>query len=281
MGFERGLRRHIGLASTAVGITLCVALPLASPARAGDDMFGAVGNLLKVPLTGPSGDNGDAIDYRPRPALVVPPTNDLPPPHSSVTRTANWPKGRDSTAFVKAQADSRRPAPSSDSQIPGDAGSQVVFLPENGPNCNSVAGIPMCFDTPWGQHVALPGAAQSSEPRVTRLSTTPTRKYLTDPPVTYTRAVQLSQSESENKQGQGGQKSSVAAAPAEQPPASKCAWPGWFGCPERPSVQVSQSEQGYTPAQGGQKPAETAPAAEKPTASKCAWPGWFGCPYNQ
>ncbi len=252
MDFERGLLRHIGLASTAVGAFLCVALPAASPAQAqasDGNMFSSVTNFVSAPFGGgkPASvdDNNGVIDYRPRPALVVPPTNDLPPPQSQGARSPDWPKDPDGTALRKAKADSRRPAPSAGSAAGADAGpSQGVYVPVDGPNCNSVAGMPMCFTMPWGQEVTLPGAKKDNQG--VRLTTSASRKYLTDPPVTYMEAVQLSQNEPGHAQDQGGQKATgaVAAAPApgEKPPV-KCMFPGWFGCPaQTQAVQLSQGD---------------------------------------
>ncbi|MGB8278567.1 MAG: hypothetical protein WCF20_11645 [Methylovirgula sp.] len=342
MDLERGLLRHISLASTAVGAFLCVALPVASPAQAqaaDGNMLNSVTNFFSAPFGGgkpaPAEDNDGVIDYRPRPALVVPPTNDLPPPQPAAARSPDWPKDPDAAALRKAKADSRRPAPKAavagpeapqaeapapakraaddlrtlpegsldplwlartmtapakdDSPAAGDAApGQSVYLPPEGPNCNSVAGMPMCFTAPWGQEVALPGAVKGGGGQGVRLRTSASRKYLIDPPVTYLEAVPISQNAPGNAQAQGGQKPTGAAAapaPGEKKPPSKCMFPGWFGCPEQtPAVQLSQRDpaigqtQGAQPAAGATASAETGGPGSQPAAKKCMFPGWFGCP---
>jgi hypothetical protein len=284
MEFDRGLLRHIGLASTAVGAFLCVA----SPAMADGNMFGSVTNFFSAPFGGNKGDdNGDVIDYRQRPVLVVPPSNDLPPPHAVVTRTANWPKDPDGTALRRAKADSRRPAPSSDSKLDPsqvDALADTPDTPEKPSDrtesCSNVRGTPVCISMP--SFNGIPGVenlfgANKSTTEV-HLSAHPHRKYLSDPPVTYLAPVEVSQDGGDGGQGTG---TVGAAAPGGEQAPSQCMFPGWFGCPERqPVVRISQGGDASAPAQGA--PAQGAPAqgapASQPAAKKCMLPGWFGCP---
>lgn len=313
MDCEKGRLRRLGLASTAIGAILtgavfCTALPFAGPARAGDDMLGTVGSWVNnLPLINekPQTDGG-AIDYRPRPALVVPPNSDLPPPQPAASTSPNWPKASDSTALVNARADSRRPAPSADVLPPGDS-NDAVFVRDTGPNCNSLMGIPMCFNAPWGQEVKLPGATESKEARGVMVKTQP-RKYLIDPPAAYTEPVQLS--EADQKATVSTQAAPVVGAamaggsnpsePAPAPGKSKCMFaPGWFGCPyytEADTAQPAQASQAQAsaatqpptlarPSQqgaamaGGANPSESEQTQQG--KSGCMFPpGWFGCPYN-
>jgi hypothetical protein len=310
MDFEKGMLRHIGLASIGVGAFLCMALPASSPARAGDDnVFSPVSNFLTAPFGGgkPAAatidDNSGAIDYRPRPALVVPPTNDLPPPHASVTRSADWPKDPDATALRRAKADSRRPAPSTESQSNGDAahGTKEVVL--QGPKCGTVVGMPACFTTPWGE-INLPGTTKGgSDQAGVHLSTTATRTYLIEPPVSYMEAVELSPEESGKVEDRVDQKLTATAAPGGaspyRPPTS-CMFPGMLGCPQdalgvtsakQPNILNGQYEEpgpgpGASAAPSAAAPSITASSASAPSAAapssgppkQCLFPGMLGCP---
>ncbi|MGO9132929.1 MAG: hypothetical protein ACLP8A_02615 [Methylovirgula sp.] len=288
MEFDRGLLRHIGLASTAVGAFLCVA----SPALADGNMFGQVTNFFTAPFGGNKAnqdDNGDVIDYRPRPVLVVPPSNDLPPPHAVVTRTANWPKDPDGAALRRAKADSRRPAPSSDSKLDPSQVDALADTPakpsDRTESCSNVRGTPVCISMP--SFNGIPGVenlfgADKSNTEI-HLSSNPHRKYLSDPPVTYLAPVQVTRDgDGDGRVTAGAVTTGGAAAAPGQPGAqSQCMFPGWFGCPERqPVVRISQSgdaSSGPAPAQGA--PAQGAPvSAAQPGAKKCMFPGWFGCP---
>ncbi|HLH10614.1 MAG TPA: hypothetical protein VKV77_01905 [Methylovirgula sp.] len=62
---------------------------------------------------GPKDPADSTIDYSARPALVVPPKMDLPPPQTAKVRPADWPNDPDAGARHAAEADSRRPAPPS------------------------------------------------------------------------------------------------------------------------------------------------------------------------
>ena len=211
MNFERGLLRRIGLASTAAGALLYAALPMAAPARAGNDnMLSSVTNFFKAPFGGGTpttdGDANEAIDYRPRPVLVVPPSYDLPPPQPRAAGIADWPKEPDGVALRKAKADSRRPAPPIDASAgdhtPSPDGVVATNASTQSANCSGGTGKSACVAVPWRNSNAfnlsqipglnlIPGLKKSGEPAIVRLNSNPTRKYLTDPPVDYMEAVQL------------------------------------------------------------------------------------------
>jgi hypothetical protein len=230
MNFERGLLRHIGVASTAIGVLVYAALP----AQADGNILSPITNFVAAPFGGgkkvaaPADDHNSVIDYRPRPALVVPPNTDLPPPHPSVVRSADWPKDPDGPALRRAKADSRRLAPLSDSKLDDDSADsgadsapppeQTAAMPSN---CTMIGGMPICVATPWGK-VDLPGGGGKAENAKgdVHLSSKPTRQYLTDPPVAYLAPVQITEAD---------QKEAKAAAKSE----TKCLipTPGWFGCP--------------------------------------------------
>lgn len=98
-------RRIRGLALTASAAWLALALP--GPARA-DNWWNSVLGFIGW---GPNKTAQDGIDYSARPALVVPPTMNLPPPQAPLARPADWPNDPDAAARRKAEADSRQPAP--------------------------------------------------------------------------------------------------------------------------------------------------------------------------
>jgi hypothetical protein len=87
-----------------------------APAAADDNMFSSVLGFF-------GGQNNDhkaeqAIDYRPRPPIVVPPSRDLPPPQQASAHGADWPTDPDAAARRRAEADSRRPAPRTSDPVP-------------------------------------------------------------------------------------------------------------------------------------------------------------------
>jgi hypothetical protein len=246
MIFMRDLPQALGLTSAALGALLIGAASI-SCAHA-DGLPNPFANFIQP------NNNSDAIDYRPRPMLVVPPTNDLPPPQSSSSslRGANWPKDPDQNAMHAAKADSRQPAPSTERLVSGDT-NQKIFVRDDGPDCEPFLGMQiMCFKAPWGGDVQLPGATQSKDPKGVVVTSQP-RKYLSDPPAQYLAAVQP----------QAGSDAADNAAP----PRPSCATPGWFGCPEQAYVPNPNSQAGV--ATNGQ-----APQPEQ----QCMFPGHFGCP---
>jgi hypothetical protein len=237
MNSQNSLLHGFGLTSAAAGALIVAVLSCPLPAAA-DGLPNPLANFM-----GPGTDNGP-IDYRPRPALVVPPTNDLPPPQTSSTvPSANWPKARDTTILNAAKADSRRPAPSEDSQLTGDAANQKVVLQDEN-ECNKVLGMPMCLSG-WGQDGGRPKAVALTAPQ---------RRYLIDPPATYMAAVPMQPGDGRNA-----------------PPPPSCNTPGWFGCPAQPDVYAGVQGQ---PGADGQVFGQNPPPPQK----KCPLgAGWFGC----
>lgn len=261
MTLAKGLPRGTGIVVAASGALMLGALSV-SPLRA---------DGLPNPLAGfmqPDNNSDNAIDYRPRPALVVPPTSDLPSPQSSsVTRTVNWPKDPDLDAARAAKADSRRPAPTSDSQVPGGTANEAVFVRDEGPNCDPLLGMQiMCFKAPWGSDVQLPGATQSKEPKGVVLKTQK-RKYLIDPPEQYLAAVPM----------QPASGNATDAAAAALPPKPDCSWPGWFGCPDYSAYYAKQAPNAQAAAAPSGQPGQPQPQPQR----QCMFPGYFGCPAQQ
>lgn len=192
--------RRTRILVAATGGVALAALLAASPARADGDlwnsMLGWVGMGHKTDAaTGP--DDG-AIDYRPRPDLVVPPKMDLPPPQASTAPPADWPHDPDATARVRAEADSRRPAPSSDSSSDNNSGDFVADAdkakPDNGESeaCTNEAGKPICFYGPSGLMNFAKGwnmgglfQSHSEDTSKLRIGQEPPREYLVQPPPGY------------------------------------------------------------------------------------------------
>jgi len=155
-----------------------------TPARAGDDgnPFAPVLGLVGVQ----NKQADDAIDYRARPQLVVPPTRDLPQPQGKGARTADWPADPDATARRKAAADSRRPAPRVAVTTPADAAPMKVKMsdcPAEKPNCE-------VDDNVWEK---VKGWVTGYKGDVVLNGVEPNREYLVEPPVGYRAPVQQTQ----------------------------------------------------------------------------------------
>ena len=138
-----------GLALAAIAAWLALALP--GPASADDNWWNSMLGLVGM---GPHKPADDAIDYSARPALVVPPKMDLPPPQTAVARPTDWPNDPDAAARRRAEADSRRPAPPAPAG-PADASSddsdqpdQPAAAPAPGPAESEVSGDKQA-SVPW------------------------------------------------------------------------------------------------------------------------------------
>ncbi len=100
--------------ATALLVAVALMIPASSSARAQErtDYKDVYNNVLgAIGL----GSDKEAIDYSPRAPIVVPPTNDLPPPADARGRSAGFPTDPDVIARRKALADPRRPVPSGES----------------------------------------------------------------------------------------------------------------------------------------------------------------------
>ncbi len=108
------LTRSVRVAACVLGIGLCLAT---SAARAGDDddddNTPVEDRIMKNIMSGLGGTNMDnrGIDYRERSPLVVPRSNDLPPPENAKTEVnpPNWPKDP-TVAARKAAAEANKQA---------------------------------------------------------------------------------------------------------------------------------------------------------------------------
>jgi hypothetical protein len=154
------------------------------PARAGDD--GSPFNSMLGFVGIQNNKTEDAIDYRPRPQLVVPPSRDLPQPQGKSARAGDWPVDPDATARHKAAADSRRPAPYVAVSTPANAASMRVKMsdcPVEKPNCET-------DDNVWEK---VKGWFSGYKGEVVLNGVEPNRQYLVEPPVGYRAPVQMTQ----------------------------------------------------------------------------------------
>lgn len=293
MKLDRGSLLQIGLASTALSAILCVA----SPAFAdGVNFLSPVTNFVTSPFANKNKTNDDPndIDYRPRPTLVVPPTNDLPPPHAASARAADWPKSSDADAARRARADSRRPAPSNDSMLdgkpptPADTGTTVSQTASGQKQrCSVQFGVPICMGGPladagnsfnfFSGGSGLFGSSGSDASDV-HLSANPGRQYLSDPPVSYLAPAPISEE---------AQKEANKEVAKSQEKPMWCVVPGMLGCTpakgEIVHVPGSSETAAAAPeaAQGGAAaaPAPAAPAQPPAQAAPktCMFGGYSGC----
>lgn len=197
MVFKRcaSCRLSVSLAASVAWFALA-SIPGAGPALA--DPWGSVLGFFGM---GHDKTQDDGIDYSARPALVVPPKLDLPPPQSAEVRPADWPKDPDVAARRKAEADSRRPAPRSDStdassteQAAADtaATSDVKNAPGTSEEaCTDEPGKPICFYGPselvnfaknWNP---FNFGKSDSKTTTLKVGVEPPREYLVQPPPGY------------------------------------------------------------------------------------------------
>ncbi|MEW6438161.1 MAG: hypothetical protein AB1508_13450 [Pseudomonadota bacterium] len=182
------------------GSAALAALLVAGPAHADGDMWNSMLGWVGLGHKQQSSPDDGTIDYRPRPALVVPPKMDLPKPQASTSTPADWPHDPDASARAAAQADSRRPAPSSDSSNDGTSGDFVADADKSKPNasgesetCSNQAGKPICFYGPsdlvnftkgWGNLDGMFGSHPEDTSKL-QVGVEPHRQYLTQPPPGY------------------------------------------------------------------------------------------------
>jgi hypothetical protein len=243
MVLETRLIRGLALAASASWLAL--ALPGSAQA---DDWWNSV---LGVVGLGPNKPTDDSIDYSARPALVVPPKMDLPPPQTATAKPADWPNDPDVAARRKAEADSRRPAPptppsdasSSDNQsdqaddadqtgqTPGNQpaaaqktkaadwiGSQSAGLSGGGTSVFGTGGQPLSLPnvSSWNPSDWNPfGKSDNTQAaRTLKVGVEPQRQYLTQPPPGYRSpvAVDTDSETSQDTSAPGGAAASVSTA---------------------------------------------------------------------
>lgn len=179
----------------------------AAPATAQEDtnMFNSVLGFVGMQFD----KEDEAIDYRARAPIVVPPRTDLPPPKEA-KRDPAWPKDPDVAAQRRAAIDSRRPAPQltpnaraelSQDELQRGRGGRLNDAPDN--DCQATAGTPACLYAPWK---ILQSALGGQPSDVVQPGAEPPRRYLTEPPAGYRQAT--------------GTAKATGDAPKEQPDAA-------------------------------------------------------------
>ena len=214
--------RGLGFATAAAALLSVAGFSFASPAFAVEDtnMFNSVLGFVGMQFD----KERDAIDYRARAPVVVPPRTDLPPPKVAVRGEA-WPRDPDIATERRAALDSRRPAPQvtpnsrvemSQTELQRGRGP----LPADGPpdECQAGAGTPLCLYTPWNVLKSVVTGFQSD---TVLPGPEPPRKYLTEPPAGYRQATAVAKATIE--------------APKDQPDAAD---PGAYIRSQRPKTSV-------------------------------------------
>jgi hypothetical protein len=200
---------------------------------------------------GPSKTAQDGIDYTARPALVVPPKMDLPPPQAPLAKPADWPNDPDAAARRRAEADSRRPAPptavtdatasgdtadqSGQSNQPAQQGQKPAVghskdLDWIGSHSAGLSGGGTSVFSGGGQGMSMPkdfditnlstwnpfrGSDDKQEVRTLQVGVEPPREYLTQPPSGYRSpvAVDTDSDTSQDANAPGTAAASVSTAP--------------------------------------------------------------------
>jgi hypothetical protein len=130
----------------------------------------------------------EAIDYRPRAPLVVPPGRDLPEPRTTA-RDPAWPKDVDAIARRRASLDASRPAPGATSLTkaePASKDSEANAAAPANPDAHeegcllNSSGPQSCFNF----LPAVFGGEAADEPKP-EPGVEPSRKVLTEPPAGY------------------------------------------------------------------------------------------------
>ncbi|RTL48373.1 MAG: hypothetical protein EKK40_17875 [Bradyrhizobiaceae bacterium] len=188
------LLRTLRLSATAVGIILA----LAGIARAGDDddeqpqssfEQGIVKNLIE----GLAGQNMDdsKIEYRERSPLVVPKSNNLPPPAPKKTKFGgNWPKDPDEQARREAIAAAKEgPVDPREAARPVMPSELAIRKPKSKDDTSPQSAVPyvnqILNPSQLGYNGGLFSGMFGSKEEKTKFKEEPKREALTQPPVGY------------------------------------------------------------------------------------------------
>jgi len=190
MPFDRARHQGPAAASLLVLAASTFAMLGSSAPAAAEDSSNPLNSMLGLFNVKPEKE-ADAIDYRPRAPLVVPPTRDLPEPKEAV-RDPAWPKDADANARRRAGLDSRRPAPgaasSTNAEPPSNQSQAKAAVPAAQPDEHegecllNDTGPRSCFQAPW-KFLQVTFGGGSSDPA--KPGVEPARKVLTEPPVGY------------------------------------------------------------------------------------------------
>ncbi|WP_034995533.1 hypothetical protein [Beijerinckia mobilis] len=204
--------RKFALAVLPAGLVASLALGLlsglATPACAYEDT-NAFNSMLGFFGMQFDKEKEEAIDYRARPPLVVPPNRQaLPQPVEKRQQDANWPIDPDVTARRRAAADSHRPAPQVNLNTRAELSPQELekgktdvkdekqpgSRPED--DCQANSGTAACVYAPW-KLLSNVFSKKEEEKEVVNVGEEPDRKYLTEPPVGYRAATRTTHVESD------------------------------------------------------------------------------------
>ncbi len=200
----------------------------AGPALAADDgsLFSPVLGLFGAQTGKPD----EAINYQPRPPLVVPPKQDLPPPQAKAAHGTDWPNDPDVAARHRAAADSRRPAPQvTIAPPPGAPESGLVRMKDE-----CMAGNTTCIapeDSFWDK---IKNTFTGGAKEVVLNGAEPNRDYLVDPPPGYRRPLAVPEKAPPQQPGKEAQSSSLATT---QPPVANPK-PAETPAPQAPAPQA-------------------------------------------
>lgn len=104
------IAKRTGLGAAAVTLVWAGLVGGSVPARAFDDKPSSLDPILNFVGLGKDDDEKPQIDFRERPALVVPKSTDLPPPQAGGSqRATNWPVDQDVARQRAAKAAARAP----------------------------------------------------------------------------------------------------------------------------------------------------------------------------
>jgi hypothetical protein len=205
MPFDRARNRGPAAAGLLVLAASTFAVLGSAAPVAADETSNPLNSMLGLLGAKPEPE-ADAIDYRPRAPLVVPPSRDLPEPKEAA-RDPAWPKDADANARRRASLDSRRPAPGAatgTNAAPEPKSTQVNAAAPAGSDASeagcflNATGPQSCFNSLQ----AVFGGGGSSEPA--KPGVEPTRKLLTEPPSGY-RASMIVPTSEDRKSSSGAQ----------------------------------------------------------------------------
>ena len=195
-GMDGAIRTRLGLGAAAVAMVWMGCMASAVPARAFDDRPSTFDPLLNVVGLGKDNEDKPDIDFRERPKLVVPKSNDLPPPAAGGSgRAANWPQDQEVVRRRAAAAAERAPrviSPNTNPILDHDElmrgrSNEAETSPELCPVRNG--GIPDCSAlTPTEKLKKVFSLGSNENKDVVKPGAEPTREYLTEPPPGYRKA---------------------------------------------------------------------------------------------
>ena len=180
------------MAATAV-IAGIAGMASSAQAQSFDDRPSTIGPIIGM-FTGGDDTKAD-IDFRERPALVVPKTHDLPPPRPSAGRAANWPQDQEVTRRRNEAARAHEPTQIEYNKNPALSKAELM----RGRSDDEPVAVSICETYTNGTPDCAPTAMEKikrvftlgdSNKDIVVVGKEPDRGYLTEPPRGYRRASQ-------------------------------------------------------------------------------------------